>query len=86
MKHAASNALCFLPASYWFLAWLNLQPLRWGRQVPLKRRSTLNGLYDVISLTTGLFRIIFLQFLLKYFGTFTVHFKQKAALKFYKLF
>jgi hypothetical protein len=85
MKHAPSKALCFLPASYWFLDSLNFQPFRWRRHVPPKRRTTLHGLYNVISHTTRLFRIICASLFIEAFWRFTVHFKPKAALEFSKL-
>jgi hypothetical protein len=39
----------FLPASWLFLACLDLLPWRWRRYVLPKRRLTLNGLHDAIS-------------------------------------
>jgi hypothetical protein len=40
--------LCFLPASFWFLAWLILRPWRRKWHVPLKHWLTFNGLHDLI--------------------------------------
>jgi hypothetical protein len=51
-----SSPACHL-LSLWFLARLILQPRRWGRRVPLKRRFTFNWLHDVISQKIELFTI-----------------------------
>jgi hypothetical protein len=47
--------------SRWFLARLIFRPWRWRRNVPLKRRLTLNSLQGVISLKTELFKRYFVH-------------------------
>jgi hypothetical protein len=59
-EHVASNfrvkawsrksaELSLMPASYWFLAWLTLQPWRRKRYIPLRRQLTFTRLHGVIS-------------------------------------
>jgi hypothetical protein len=48
-RRTSQIELCLLPASWWFLAWLILQPWRRKWHLPPKRRLTFNGLHGVIS-------------------------------------
>jgi hypothetical protein len=45
----ATNQLCLLPVSNWFLVWLNSSPWLWRRHVPPKRRLTFTRLHGIIS-------------------------------------
>jgi hypothetical protein len=47
--------ICFLSASYWFLAWHTLQPWRWRQRVLPKCWLTLNRLHGIISQKIELF-------------------------------
>jgi hypothetical protein len=46
--HLQGSRVSLLPASWWFLAWLTLQPWRWRWYVPVKRWLTFTGLHNVI--------------------------------------
>jgi hypothetical protein len=58
VKSSGMKLLSLLPASFWFLAWLNLRPSRWRPNVPPKGRLTFNGLHGVISQKTELFGVM----------------------------
>jgi hypothetical protein len=42
------HLFCSFSTSFWFLVWLTLQPWRWRRHVPRKRRLSFTGLRGVI--------------------------------------
>jgi hypothetical protein len=50
-----TSLFCLGSASCWCLSWLTLQPWRWRRHVPPKRRLTSKGLHGVISKKTERF-------------------------------
>jgi hypothetical protein len=41
------EGFCLLPACYWFLAWLTLQPWRWRQYIPLKCQWTYTKLHSI---------------------------------------
>jgi hypothetical protein len=58
-SQSTSTKLCLPLASSWFLAWLIFLTWRRRRNVPPKRWMSFNGLHDVISQKTELFRILY---------------------------
>jgi hypothetical protein len=53
--HENWHFISLLSASYWFLAWITLQPWRWWQHAPLKCQTTFNTPHGITSQKTELF-------------------------------